>query len=62
MVLRNGNYRFTLTRDRRAPGEEQEVFRGEPDGLYSQPTSRWLKHGMMMRKLRMISGLLRGIS
>ena len=25
----------TLTRDRRARGEEQEVFRGEPDGLYS---------------------------
>ena len=30
--------------------------------LFSNPTSRWLKPGMMMRKLRMISGLLRGIS
>ena len=52
----------TLIRDRPERGEEQEVFRGESDGL-SSPTLLHAKTlHWMMRKLKMISGLLQEIS
>ena len=51
----------TLIRDRPGRGEEQKVFRGESDGL-SSPTLFKMTQHRMMRKLKMISGLLREIS
>ena len=51
----------TSIRDHLERGEEQEVFRGETDGL-SSPTHIKMTQNWMMRELNVTSGLLREIS
>ena len=64
MKISGGDQRLRtsiLIRDRPDRGEEQKILQGESDGLSLQTHIKMTQH-WMMRKLKMISGLLREIS